>query len=220
MQNNDEAPAKRKVEELITRYRFEPSIRDLFVEGRSDAALIKKVLQSQNLKNVVVYEISSVEIPAEAVLAAGQPNGVRGRVLYLAFVFGEALSPGSKAVTCAADRDYDLVLGRRYASPFLLFVDYCCIEMYAFNANVLNNLLNAIAPAIGKTGELLLRELTPLLQRLFLIRATNISLALNIKWLPSFNDSCTLKDGSIQFDETDFIKRYLGKNGRRRRCPR
>jgi hypothetical protein len=212
MQSKDEAPEKKKVEELITRYQFEPSIRDVFVEGRSDAALLKKFLQTKNLRHVVVYEISSVEIPAEVVLAAGQPDGVRGRVVYLAFEFDKALPATSKAVSCVADRDYDLLLGRTFLSPFLLFVDYCCIEMYAFNANALNNLLNAIAPAIGKTGEAVLKELEPLLRRLFLIRAANIGLALNMKWLSSFDNSCTLKNGEIRFDEEDFIKRYLNKN--------
>lgn len=169
-------------------------------------------MRSQNLRNVVVYEISAVEIPAQAVLAAGQPDGVRGRVLYLAFEFDKALPTSSTAVTCVADRDYDLVLGRAYASSFLLFVDYCSIEMYAFNGSALDNLLNAIAPRLGKTGDLVLRELEQLLRRLFLLRATNVSLALNMKWLPSFDGSCKLKNDSIEFDEEDFISRYLNKN--------
>jgi len=197
------------------RYRFEPSIRDLFVEGRSDAAVVRRFLRNVKLDHVVVYEVSTVEIPPETVLASGQPDGVRGRIIYLALELGGHLSQESKAATCVADRDYDLVLGRNYGSGILLFLDYSCVEMYAYNEVVLERLLNGIAPGAKMSGLDVLRELEPLLRRLFLIRATNISLGLRMKWLSSFANSCTLgSDGVVSFDEGDFIRRYLSKNSR------
>jgi hypothetical protein len=207
-------PERKKIEELIQRYRREPSIRDVFVEGRSDAAVLKKFINTQKLKDVAVYEISTVEIPASALAASAQPDAVRGRVIYLALEFEKSLPSTSNGVSCVADRDYDLVLGRAYSSPFLLFVDYCCIEMYAFDASVMDNMLAAIAPAIAKNGEQVLKELEPTLRRLFLIRAANIALGFNMKWLQTVEDSCALKQGIVQFDEQDFMQRYLGKNAR------
>jgi hypothetical protein len=86
--------------------------------------------------------------------------------------------------------------------------------MYAFNEVVLERLLNGIAPGGKMSGLDVLRDLEPLLRRLFLIRATNISLGFHMKWLPSFASSCTLNGGAVSFDEVDFIRRYLSKNSR------
>jgi hypothetical protein len=211
---NKTPPERKKIEELVQRYQREPSILDVFVEGRSDAALLKKFINTQQLKDVVVYEISTVEISASALADAGQPDAVRGRVIYLALEFEKSLPSTSNAVSCVADRDYDLVLERAYASPFLFFVDYCSVEMYAFDASVMDNILAAIAPTIGKSGAQVLKELEPMLRRLFLIRAANIALGFNMKWLRTIEDSCALRRGMVQFDEKDFIERYLGKNAR------
>ncbi len=52
----------------------------------------------------------------------------------------------------------------------------------------------------------------PLLRALFAIRAANIVLGLGLKWLDSFGDSCSFVGNTIQFDEDDFITRYLNKN--------
>lgn len=214
MRRIDGRQQRKTISELLARYRFEPSIRDLFVEGRSDAAVVKRFLRNLNLEHVVVYEVSTVEISPETVLASGQPDGVRGRIMCLALEFGKRLSQESKGATCVADRDYDLVLGRDYSSSFLLFLDYSCVEMYGFNEVVLDRLLNAIASGAGMSGQNVLRELETLLRRLFLIRATNISLGFHMKWLSSFSSSCTLSSGVVSFDEDDFIRRYLGKNSR------
>lgn len=120
--------------------------------------------------------------------------------------------PAPPAVTCVADRDYDVVLGRQYDSPFLLFMDHCCMEMYCFNSDVLDGLLRSVAPSFPKDGETVMAGLTPLLHRLFAIRATNIDLQLGLKWLDSFEKSCSIKGHSIEFNEDDFVTRYLGKN--------
>jgi hypothetical protein len=168
-------PQRKTIAELLARYRLEPSIRDLFVEGQSDAAVLKRFLRNLRLEDVVVYEISTVEIPPETVLASGQPDGARGRIIHLALEFGKHFAQGSRAVTCVGDRDYDLVLGRRYKSDFLLFLDYSCVEMYGFNGVVLDRLLNGIVPVAGMSGLDVLLKLESLLRRLFLVRATNIS---------------------------------------------
>jgi hypothetical protein len=210
---------RRNIQELINRYRLEPAIRDVFVEGMSDVIVIKRFLRHQRLSDVRVYEIATVDIPPASLASSGLHEGNRGRVIFLAIAFEKSLPCGSKASTCVADRDYDFVLSRVYTSPFLLLVDYCCIEMYAFDANSLDNLLESLAPGLGKTGEGLIAELSPLLHPLFAIRATNIALAMNLRWLDSFEDSCILGGDRISFDENDFISRYLSKNARLKAKP-
>src|SRR5258708_8021075 len=196
-----ELPVRKTIPELIERYRLEPTIRDVFVEGRADASVIKRFLRSTDLRNVVVYEISTLEIPSPDLLTAKLPNGVRGRVVYVALELEKQLSQNLKAATCVADRDYDKILNRSYQSSFLLLSDYSCIEMYAYNAEALSNLLSAVAPALEPTSEQILEQLTPLLQSLFAIRAANIKLGLNMRWLSSFSDDCKINGSAIVFDE-------------------
>jgi len=86
------------------------------------------------------------------------------------------------------------------------------MEMYCFNSDVLDGLLRSVAPSFPKDGETVMAGLTPLLHRLFAIRATNIDLQLGLKWLDSFEKSCSIKGHSIEFNEDDFVTRYLGKN--------
>lgn len=205
---------KKSIPELIARYRLEPQVRDLFVEGRHDATVIARFLRSLDLREVVVYEISTVDVPTDDVLTANLNDGNRGRVIYLAFELEKYLEPDSRAVTCIADRDYDLLRNQVYESPFLLFVEYSCMEMYAFEPGILDDMLAAVAPNLNKTGNEVLDELEPVLRRLFLIRAANIILKLNLRWLPTFHESCTITEKKIAFDEEDFIRRYLGKNAK------
>jgi hypothetical protein len=208
------APPRKKLEELVARYRLEPAIRDVFVEGKPDADLITRFLKAHRLHNVVVYEISGVEIPPRPLIEAGLFDSARGRVIFLAFHFQDSLSIGSRTATCVADRDYDVLLEKNYNCPFLLFLDHSSLEMYSFDPETLDCVLRAVAPTLGKNGETVLAELESVLQRLFTIRTTNILLNLRLEWLPSFPDSCTLREGSIEFDEDDFINRYLNKNAR------
>ena len=210
---------RKKIRELANRYRLEPTIRDIFVEGRADVSVVSRFLRQENLRDVCVYEIASVEIPPEPLLDSGLHDGKRGRVIFLAWEFQKTLSPSSTVVTCVADRDYDTVLDRNYKSPFLLFMDHCCMEMYCFDSSVLHSLLTALAPSLASDSDRILGQLAPLLQRLFAIRATNIALGLGLEWLDSFEKSCTSTDDSIQFNEDDFITRYLGKNAKLKAKP-
>jgi hypothetical protein len=210
---------QKKIRELANRYWLEPTIKDVFVEGRADVSVVSRFLRLENLRDVCVYEIASVEIPPEPLLNAGLHDGKRGRVIFLAWELQKTLSASSSSVTCVADRDYDTVLDRNYQSPFLLFMDHCCMEMYCFDSDVLHSLLTALAPSLSPDSARILRKLAPLLQRLFALRATNIALGLGLKWLDSFEKSCTTVGDSIEFDEDDFITRYLGKNAQLKAKP-
>ena len=56
---------RRNIDELITRYEYEPEIRDIYVEGPSDKAFITWFLSESGAVKVDVYEIEVVDIPPE-----------------------------------------------------------------------------------------------------------------------------------------------------------
>jgi hypothetical protein len=53
---------RRTIEELIARYELEPTLRDIYVEGYTDALFFRWFLQKSNATNAIVYEIDCVEI--------------------------------------------------------------------------------------------------------------------------------------------------------------
>jgi len=56
---------RRNIDELIARYKLEPELKDLYVEGNFDMKLFRKITRELNL-NVSVYTIDTVECPASS----------------------------------------------------------------------------------------------------------------------------------------------------------
>lgn len=200
---------KRTVEELATLYRREPTLRDIFVEGTDDRALIEWYLVNRTAAKVSVREIDLVEVPADLVLKHGLTVGNRGRVIALAKELSEQLVDG-RSVTCVADADFDLLLGTVHDCPLLVFSDYACVEMYFFNERVLRKLF---AVYLGRPADHVPRMMTDLasvLQRLFIIRLANVTLNLGIEWL-TCERQCTKSGDAVDFDEPEYVRRYLQK---------
>ena len=203
----------RKVSELVARYKLEPSLRDVFVEGRVDAQFVGRILRNLGLRNVIPYEVKTVEVPPGEVISRGYEDGKRGRVLYLASEFEQTLAPESAAVTCVADRDYDYLLGRTHTSPFLLLVDYSCSEMYAFDEATIEEVIKAAQPGLQKPAKTVMAALSSVLETLFVLRTTNIKLGLGLAWLESFTDDCTITGDAVELELESFLTRYLNTKG-------
>ncbi len=68
--------ARRTIPELLAIFQFEPALRHVFVEGRSDRTFIEwfmteSVRRGLSVPNCEVYEIGDVEVPNDAVIGAG-----------------------------------------------------------------------------------------------------------------------------------------------------
>ena len=99
---------RRTVSELLARYELEPTIRDVFVEGDGDSAIINWFTEEVGCKNVFVYDIGTVDVSEEFLTRLGLTNNNRSRVIALS----KGLSSHSRAlsgrVVCIVDRDFDL----------------------------------------------------------------------------------------------------------------
>jgi hypothetical protein len=62
---------RRTLEELVTRYQLEPGLRDIYVEGKTDKILLEWFLEQRGVKSFAVYEIDTVEIPAQKLFELG-----------------------------------------------------------------------------------------------------------------------------------------------------
>lgn len=208
---------RRTLDELVTRYELEPELCDIYVEGKTDKLFIEWFLDEKQLQDFAVYEIDTVEIPAQLLFELGLKDNIRSRVIALAIYIHDKLSEIPLHITCIADKDFDWLFGKEYQCDLLLFTDYSCLEMYLFNEVVLDKYLRlAIRLSQPKASEVL-HQVSKVLEDLFLIRATNEALELNMRWLEKFGDCCKLNknNNQVQFDLKTFITKYLNSNGNR-----
>lgn len=89
--------------------------------------------------------------------------------------------------------------------------------MYLFNEVVLDKYLRLGLRLSQPKAREILNQVSRVLEDLFLIRATNEALELNMTWLEKFGDCCKLNknNNQIQFELKTFITKYLNSNGNR-----
>ncbi|AVH72444.1 hypothetical protein [Nostoc sp. 'Lobaria pulmonaria (5183) cyanobiont'] len=208
---------RRTLDELVTRYELEPDLRDIYVEGKTDKLLIEWFLDQKKNQGFAVYEIDTVEIPAQLLFEQGLKDNNRSRVITLALYINDKLSETSLHITCVADKDFDWLFCKEYQCDLLLFTDYSCLEMYLFNEAVLDKCLRLGLGLSQPKAREVLNQLSRVLEDLFLIRDTNEALNLNMRWLDKFGDCCKLnkKDYQVQFELKTFITKYLNSNSNR-----
>lgn len=203
---------RRQLEELIDRYKFlRPRFCDIYVEGSTDKKILEWFLREKGQPDFTIYEIETVEIPAERLQELGLSNNNKGRVIALALELERRLSELPPHLTCIADRDFDVLFGKEYECELLLFTDYSSMEMYLWDETILNKFLTLGLGSSEVSAEGVLSKLAPVLEELFLIRATNEALNLNMEWL-DFTKCCELSKYEIVFKDDEFINKYLNKN--------
>ncbi|WP_292753912.1 hypothetical protein [Nostoc sp. NMS4] len=132
---------RRTLDELVTRYELEPELCDIYVEGKTDKQLIEWFLEDKQLQDFGVYEIDTVEIPAQLLFELGLKDNIRSRVIALAIYIHDKFLETPLHITCIVDKDFDWLFGKEYQCDLLLFTDYSCLEMYLFNEVVLDKYL-------------------------------------------------------------------------------
>ena len=89
--------------------------------------------------------------------------------------------------------------------------------MYLFDSNIIENFLRLVLRKDDLEAVNIIKNISPLLEEMFLLRATNQSLSYGMEWLslPSLKRCFNRrKGGQIEFDSKDFVDKYLNKNNR------
>jgi hypothetical protein len=202
---------RRSLDELVARYDLEPELCcDIYVEGNTDKHLIEWFLEKEGYQDFAIYEIDTVDVPKQKLSVMELDNNNRSRVIALALEIATPLH-----LTCIADKDFDELFKRHYKCECLLFTDYSSIEMYLFKETVINKFLHLVV-RISKIQAIdIITDLSPILEKLFLIRATNEALQWKMKWLPFDTKDCIkLNKNKIEFKGTVFIEKYFNKNNK------
>ncbi len=210
---------RRKLDELVARYELEPSLYDIYVEGSTDKSIIQWFLNESNLdiENFTIYEIDTVDIPQDELSKLNLNDGNRSRVIFLAFKLQGIFEVGYPHVTCIVDKDFDDIIGSsNIESELLLFTDYTSIEMYLFDHNIIQKFFNLALNIDNLKAVNILKNIAPILEEIFLLRAANESLGYGMEWLESksFKRSFKQESGHLKFDSHHFVNKYLQKNKR------
>lgn len=204
---------RRTFQELVTRYQLEPELRDIYVEGKTDKILLEWFLEQRGIKNFAVYEIDTVEIPTQKLFELGLNDSNRSRVIALALEIQRQFTE-LPHFTCIADKDFDWLFENDYTCQHLLFTDYTSLEIYLLNEFILDKFLRLSLRLTELDAKRIINTLSEMLKEIFVIRATNEALQLNMRWLEDFGGCCQVKKNQVIFDSETFIQKYLNKNSR------
>ena len=202
---------KRTLEELKVLYKFEPKLRDLYVEGSSDANFFRWYLNSCGVNEVTVYTVDVLDIPKDIVRNHSLPTGsAKGRLIALSCEL--AKTPAADCIMCIADRDFD-VNGTRRTNPCLRWTDGNSLELYALRSTVFRKFLLVALGGVTFSPEDLFNQCITVLERVYSMRIANEVLGWKMSWVP-FKRYVKVNGASIEYRESNFIRAYLQKNGR------
>ncbi|MBW8039315.1 MAG: hypothetical protein FVQ85_04880 [Planctomycetes bacterium] len=207
---------KQHLNEIRVQYQLEPSLKDVYVEGDNEVSILRWFFDEKDKKDVHVYSINIVEIPAEAYertsLRAGSNHN---KVIVLSEELSRDFDKKKIKVKCIADADYDRYLNKCRKNYILEYTDYTSIEMYYFNKPLLNKFVKLVLHGLKFSTASLMRDMKNVLQRIFLIRLANERLEWSMTWI-DFRSYLLWGEGRIKFDEERFLRNYLTRNGRKR----
>lgn len=196
---------RRKLEELVELYRMEPSLRDIYVEGKSDKRLVEFFLDHVGRYPTKVYVIDDLEIGGSFPDHRGRNHGNRSRIAKLADKLEQSLGIGLK-IGCIIDRDFDDYLGEGYRSHYLWRTDYCCIESYLWSNDQLKRWYTFFYRRSQPTLADFIANTEQVLEELFLIRLVREKCAHTVK-LVRFSVLLKNHADRLNFDTQEYINR-------------
>ncbi|USR63500.1 hypothetical protein NFC79_12180 [Providencia stuartii] len=207
--NNKIILPKRTIPELIARYRLEPELSDVYVEGIFDKKIIDYWCKKNNNKKIKVYTIDSVDVPSDILISYELTSGNKQRVIALA----KKLSISNGMVKFIVDKDLDEWLNLIQDAEGLIFTDFNSLEMYFLSEEIVDYIINDITECKITNWHSFYKSFLDVLKSLYAIRLASNNLNFNFKWISVFKKDVLLKRGCLSLDEASYIKKNLVSNG-------
>lgn len=199
------------ISDLLARYELEPTLKDVFVEGKFDADVLAQSFRVAQADDRIVYEVDLVDIPSSLLTEHGLLPGNKGRVIALAHELSRIKSECS--YRCLVDRDLDHWFGPLERVTRLVWTEYCSIELYFFHTDILYDLLITTAKARIDDWDAFMQSIELALRAMYILRLADRSLAWSLDWITP--DRCLrVREGRLEFDQSDYVTRLLMKNRR------
>lgn len=207
---------RRTPEELATQFDLEPEMKEIIVEGRSDASLLRWYFsQTFPEADIRFYAVQDrVLIDDDKVTSFGHLAGsARGRVIAAAQIV-EAIYPEQVGGAFLADRDCaSLGLDSCPEVNGLFYTEFTSVELYFFNEKSIRKLLTVTLRAPVRAQDAI-SAITPVLITLFKIRSI-------LRQVPPPSPKLAAKvigdlkiypDGSTTLDAKEAIRKSHGGN--------
>jgi hypothetical protein len=201
---------------LIALYTNEPTLRDLFVEGIGDVAIIDEFAKGLHLHRLKVRSIENVDVP-EHIVKSEYGSGNRGMVVALAFALSSAVPQNFRNVYCIADNDLDRSLGIALSCDRLWWTDFSCMEAYLFTGEFFQLFVPTYFGV--PCNESTFAEVCDVASVLFKIRVARVHIDPSAPWV-SPGRSLFENDGKVGIDVEDYFDRMLVSKGRKSMVPR
>ena len=207
-------PSRKTVDELVTRYQFEPTLRDIYVEGEFDADFFKWFFEHAGYDDVAVYDINGVDLPDYMVEELGQKLGNKGRVLSLALKLSELMNQACPQLTCVADIDLENLFGGPQVNlEHLRYTERSCLDMYFFEIYILEKFVALFARRAPDSANKFSKILNDILHKAGLVRAANDELGWMISWT-NISGYCKIFKGQLSFNSDKHILDFLRAGGK------
>jgi hypothetical protein len=196
---------RRTLAELKILYKTHPRIRDVFVEGRTDAKFYGWFLRESGLGgSAQVYEVDArVEIPETAVKPVHAEVNKRGRLFALGHAANSWGAPGAGA-TCIVDSDFDILEPIPRIAPLLL-TDYPALEVYALQKKPFAKFLDQFVDDAPEADEVL-GVLLPVWLQIFVVRFVLLRYSAGHALLDGFAKRSFDKFGKPSFSAESIIR--------------
>jgi hypothetical protein len=165
---------RRTIQDLIARYKLEPTLRDVYVEGVFDQRLLRLFFREIKCDRPTVNVIDLVEVPDAILAKYSMTRGERSELLVLANEIQLLLGvvPNFIAVV---DADFDRLLGNTSKNPMVVTTDFTCMEMYWIDETTIQRFFTWIGRPERRLADFV-NDIFGVARELFLIRCVLIVL--------------------------------------------
>ena len=199
---------RRTLDEISFIYEHHPERKDVFVEGPFDASLLRWMLQEMDHRDVVVYEISGIDIPRDALLAMRPENNNRERLVFLSNVL---MDSNATLALCIIDADFSLHSDDLPKISHLIWTEFPCMDAYLVNPKTLEKFFRLVCNRPSWSTEKALSNLLRVTRTLFYFRFADKALDLQMAW-PNKISLMSIDNWEISFDSDEFRTRWLSSN--------
>lgn len=208
-----ESITRRPLRVLRTLYETTPKIRDVIVEGRSDAGFIKWYLGEHGLFAVVHAIDDRADVSSSDVLRYRGEVGARGRVIGFAGQV-EGWKLREPTVTCIIDADRTSLLEDPPILPdCLLTTDFGSMDVYMLQHRPFNQFLRLVLGR-NEDAEQIVTRILPALNQVCVVRAVLHWSGLGISLVKDFSACCQPSRESIVVDIHELLNRTLSGKDR------
>lgn len=216
-----DSTTKRTVKETVTMYQYEPTLKDIYVEGITDKLVMERFLHKNNVKKTKVKDISDInfdELPDEQ---KHIKENNKNKLIELARLLKEEYEDTLQYITCIIDKDFDEILQNIVINKnYLTYTDFNSLELYLFNEHTFEIFYKNILRTFPATPKKTVRELQKAVVNIFLIR-----LSININYdnkekkfeLTNLKKAVKInkKNNTIQFAHNEYLIKILNNNNLR-----